>query len=1262
MKVDKMRNLFCISSILLLATQCCFGQGFNVNPVVGIHAFNPGSVTRSVYDAANDIVYVTGTYDAATNPPDFDPDPFNVETLTAYGPAGTTDIYLATYHQDGTFLKVIGVGGDGNDFPLAIDYDASGNVYLGGSFNSSIIDLDPDVPTQSLANSGGFDGFMVVFDPLGNYLQSSGANTTGSDAVRGLKIDQFGDLVVTGNINGNMFCERYAGGDISQLPAFSFSIPGADGRELLLDSNDDIIVCGVYTGTVDFDPGLGVAFASTIALRDFYIAYYNAFDGSLIDLVTFGGQGDELVRRVAIGPSDEIYFTGQFDMAFDADPLGGTTLTPVGDYDVFVSKFNNDLTLAWAHSFGGSLYDNINGLVVNDFGDAFVAGLFQGNVDFDPGPSNYNILSTNEDAFLMKFNTDGTFGSVIGLGNSGYDEIEALVKIDNSVTLSFAGFATLNAELDPNCAIVTLDEYGYGWLGYQDVALLSAPVDQPTNLAFSNVTASTISAAFSPAASTPDGYLVLMSAGALPDIDPVDGVDYCLNDQLGTNGSGEVIYAIANGDINGFTTVGHSPGEQLFYKVFSYNGFGAATNYNTTSPLTGSQVTLTAAVAPAIQASGLQFSTITNNAADITWTRGDGESVIIVAKADNPVSEAPTLGQTYTASDAFGTPASQLGFDGNYVIYNGTGTDVTINNLVPGTTYHVAAYEYNGSSGTQSYLTTSATGNPSQFTTTNICAGDITGPDVFSLNSSLTVDQGADVNVSVSVSDSQGCPITEVKIYYVELENIADTDNPPYIEATMTEASAGTYTYTIAGASNGVGVLFDFEATNQAGLYGYPNRNYVVAVNVPDKGYTIPINSFGADQSNYRIVSLPLSGTNTSIEAVFDELGQYDRTKWRMYQYGSGNTSELTGSSTMAAGRGYWLIVREDPGPITVGAGTTVTAPFTLNLSQGWNLIGNPYNFDINWAGILAFNGDPVEVSPDLKVYKGSGAYTNGTELEKFSGGFVLASSPVSLDVPTYLDPAIQGRRVKPNHPSRQKNDIGQPDWELQLNVKSGGLMNTFGGLGMDRNALLGFDRYDELTLPRFLDYVEIVHDRPQVFNANYTRDMVPTAENFTWDFDIESNLEDPIVELTWDNSNFGNNNKGLYLWDEALSTAVNMRAQAGYLLNRNLSDRLKVVYGNPDYIKERIRVDELVFHNVSPNPATQKALISFTLPGNAMPQETEISAMDLMGRKIWKYNAQLDAGYHEVDWDIDHRTAKGIYLVQVRSGNVLKSKRIIIK
>ena len=72
------------------------------------------------------------------------------------------------------------------------------------------------------------------------------------------------------------------------------------------------------------------------------------------------------------------------------------------------------------------------------------------------------------------------------------------------------------------------------------------------------------------------------------------------------------------GTSTGLPPLAHSPGTIVFFLCFSYNGFGAATNYNTTSPLRVLQVTLTAAVAPAIQASGLQFSTITNNAADIT--------------------------------------------------------------------------------------------------------------------------------------------------------------------------------------------------------------------------------------------------------------------------------------------------------------------------------------------------------------------------------------------------------------------------------------------------------------------------------------------------------------------------------------------------------------------------------------------------------------------------------------------------------------------
>jgi hypothetical protein len=55
----------------------------------------------------------------------------------------------------------------------------------------------------------------------------------------------------------------------------------------------------------------------------------------------------------------------------------------------------------------------------------------------------------------------------------------------------------------------------------------------------------------------------------------------------------------------------------------------------------------------------------------------------------------PAQGITYTANSAFGTAGTLLGGAGEYVVYNGTGTSVTVTNLAANNlTYYVAAYEY----------------------------------------------------------------------------------------------------------------------------------------------------------------------------------------------------------------------------------------------------------------------------------------------------------------------------------------------------------------------------------------------------------------------------------------------------------------------------------------------------------------------------------------------------------------------------------------
>ncbi len=118
---------------------------------------------------------------------------------------------------------------------------------------------------------------------------------------------------------------------------------------------------------------------------------------------------------------------------------------------------------------------------------------------------------------------------------------------------------------------------------------------------------------------------------------------------------------------------------------------------------------------PTAQASLFTTSAITDNTITAGWTRGNGDAVLVVAKAGSAATALPVTGTSYTANSAFGS-GSQIG-SGNYVVYNGTGTTVNITSLGMGTAYYFSVYEY--SSSNHCFTKPALTGNT---TTTGHCA------------------------------------------------------------------------------------------------------------------------------------------------------------------------------------------------------------------------------------------------------------------------------------------------------------------------------------------------------------------------------------------------------------------------------------------------------------------------------------------------------------------------------------------------------------
>ena len=101
---------------------------------------------------------------------------------------------------------------------------------------------------------------------------------------------------------------------------------------------------------------------------------------------------------------------------------------------------------------------------------------------------------------------------------------------------------------------------------------------------------------------------------------------------------------------------------------------------------------------PTVNASALTVDIVNNTTLDVAWANGNGTSRIVVAKEISGISgnynfsSYPLDGMDYNANSQFAT-GDNLG-DDTYVVYNGTGNAVNIENLDPSGEYAIRVYEY----------------------------------------------------------------------------------------------------------------------------------------------------------------------------------------------------------------------------------------------------------------------------------------------------------------------------------------------------------------------------------------------------------------------------------------------------------------------------------------------------------------------------------------------------------------------------------------
>ena len=277
-------------------------------------------------------------------------------------------------------------GGSDYDIGYGITIDDLGNTYVTGKFCGTAT-----FGSYSLTSNGGYDIFVAKMDSIGNWQWATKAGGSSDDCGRGITIDDLGNTYVTG-----YFIETSTFGSYSLI------------------SNGDM---------------------------DIFVAKMDSI-GNWQWATKAGGSGWDYGYGITIADLGNTYVTGGFQ---GTSSFGSYSLTSNGGYDIFVAKMDSIGNWQWATKAGGSSWDYEYGITIDDLGNTYVTGKFQGTSTF----GSYSLTSNGSyDIFVAKMDSIGNWQWATKAGGSS-DDCGRGITIDDLgntyVTGYFCGTASFGS-------------------------------------------------------------------------------------------------------------------------------------------------------------------------------------------------------------------------------------------------------------------------------------------------------------------------------------------------------------------------------------------------------------------------------------------------------------------------------------------------------------------------------------------------------------------------------------------------------------------------------------------------------------------------------------------------------------------------------------------------------------------------------------------------------------------------------------------------
>ncbi len=226
--------------------------------------------------------------------------------------------------------------------------------------------------------------------------------------------------------------------------------PTVVAESVAVDQDDNILIAGSVSCCGDID------FDPTNGSDIFDISSNPGGGLFATKLFADGAYGwTHVIHKVAgtakFDDEGNIFVGGYFTTTTDFDPTSGVDMrSPIDNADAFLSKWNADGTYQWTVTFGGKDYDQVEAIAIDDDGSAFVTGSFRGSVDLNPGGLDIHHSHGGSDAFVIKFTSDGSFAWSHSFGGVSNDSGLAIAVDRSTGAVLVGGIYYVAADFDPS--------------------------------------------------------------------------------------------------------------------------------------------------------------------------------------------------------------------------------------------------------------------------------------------------------------------------------------------------------------------------------------------------------------------------------------------------------------------------------------------------------------------------------------------------------------------------------------------------------------------------------------------------------------------------------------------------------------------------------------------------------------------------------------------------------------------------------------------